>query len=65
MGLLVLIGFVGTFVIMAFELREFFQRRHRTFPLPSRFPTVPDLRSANSRAPHTAIPVDKVYDAAA
>jgi hypothetical protein len=65
MGLLVLVGFVGTFVIMAFELREFIRHRHTRSLTAPRFPPVSDLRGPNGGAPHAAIPVEKVYDAAA
>ena len=61
---LVFIAFVGTFVIMAFELREFFRRRYTTTPTAPQFATVCDLRDRTA-VRHTVIPAEEAYEAAA
>jgi hypothetical protein len=53
---LVFIAFVGTFVIMAFELREFIRRRYIATPSAPRF--------ALRVVCHTVIPAEKVYERA-
>jgi len=60
---LVFIAFVGTFVIMAFELREFIRRRYTTTPTAPRFATVWDVRGRTA-VRHTVSPAEKVCEAA-
>ena len=61
---LVLIAFVGTLVIMAFELRDFVRRRHAVSLTSPGSTALSDVLS-QTVARHSVSPVEKVYDTAA
>jgi hypothetical protein len=61
---LVFTSFVGTFVIMAFELREFLRRRYTATPTAPRFATVCDPHGRTG-VPYTVRPAEEACEAAA